>query len=57
MSFLFTVTAESTSAGELEQILRRVSDLLLEQMGADIVIPYLYDEDERLLQVGAVSAR
>jgi PAS domain S-box-containing protein len=56
MSFLFTVASESTAAENLESVLQRVSELLLYQMNATLIIPYIYDEVEKSLQVGAVAS-
>ncbi len=55
MGFLFTITAESTTSGDLDDILRRVSELLRDQMQTSLVLIYLHDEENQqlLLRGGA----
>lgn len=55
MAFLFTVAAESTAARELQEILQRVSELLLHQLDATLVAPYLFDEVNQVLRLGAFA--
>ncbi len=56
MSFLFHVTVEATESEELLQILQRVSDLLLHQMEASLVVPYLYNPAASHLEAGAIAS-
>lgn len=56
MSFLFHVTVEATASEELRQILQRVSDLLLHQMEASLVVPYLYNPATKMLDAGAIAS-
>lgn len=56
MSFLFTVASESTASEDLETILQRVSELLLYQVGAMLVVPYIYRENSQQLVVGATAS-
>jgi GAF domain-containing protein len=56
MGFLFTVAAESTSANSLDEILERVSELLLQQTNATLVVAYIYDASHQSLRLGAVAS-
>jgi GAF domain-containing protein/CheY-like chemotaxis protein len=55
MSFLFTVANEATTANQLDAMLQRISELLLHQLNATIVIPYLFNEPQQSLHLGAVA--
>jgi signal transduction histidine kinase/CheY-like chemotaxis protein len=55
MGFLFTVAAEATTANQFDMMLQRISELLLHQLNATIVIPYLFNESQQALKLGAIA--
>ncbi|MFP4321182.1 MAG: GAF domain-containing protein [Anaerolineales bacterium] len=56
MGFLFTITAESTTSGDLRDILNRVVELLLDQLTANLAMAYLFEEEPQELVVGGVAS-
>jgi len=56
MGFLFTVAAESAASRRVEDILSTVSELLLQQMNANLVVPYLYNDPIQSLELVAVAS-
>lgn len=56
MSFLFHVTVEATGSEEMDQILQQVSELLLHQMEASLVVPYMVNPARKQLEPGALAS-